>query len=138
MQYFNPKRNTTIEIFKFCQAKQTNEETVEQFVTRLRLLSTYCEFADVNKEIVKQVIQTCTSKKLRRDLLKTDDIELTKILKISRAHDTVEAQARLIEQQDETDTLQVDMIKTDRKSTTLNKSHYKYNSKSNKAANKQT
>jgi hypothetical protein len=65
------------------------------------------------------VIQTCTSKKLRRDLLKTDDIELTKLLKISRAHDTVEAQARLIEKQDDTDTLYVDMIKTDRKSTNI-------------------
>ena len=47
--YFNPKRNTTIEIFKFCQTRQTNEETVEQFVTRLRLLATNCEFADVNE-----------------------------------------------------------------------------------------
>jgi hypothetical protein len=137
-QYFNPKRNTTIEIFKFCQAKQTNEETVEQFVTRLRLLSTYCEFADVNKEIVKQVIQTCTSKKLRRDLLKTDDIELTKLLKISRANDTVEAQARLIEQQDDTDTLHVDMIKTDRKSTNIHKYPYKNNYKPNKFSNKST
>ena len=67
--YFNPKRNTTIEIFKFCQAKQTNDETVEQFITRLRLLATYCYFADVDKELVRQVIQTSTSKKLRRDLL---------------------------------------------------------------------
>ncbi len=137
-QYFNPKRNTTIEIFKFCQAKQTNEETVEQFVTRLRLLSTFCEFADVNKEIVKQVIQTCTSKKLRRDLLKTDDIELTKLLKISRAHDTVEAQARLIEQQGDIDTLYVDMIKTDRKSTNIHKYPYKNNYKPNKFSNKST
>jgi hypothetical protein len=70
--YFNSKRNTTIEIFKFCQANQTNDETVEQFVTRLRLSATYCDFADIDKELVEQVIQTCTSKKLRRDLLKTD------------------------------------------------------------------
>jgi hypothetical protein len=39
-------------------------------------------------------------------LLKTEDIELTKLLKIRRANDTAEAQARLIKQQDDTDTLQ--------------------------------
>jgi hypothetical protein len=77
------------------------------------LSATYCDFADIDKELVEQVIQTCTSKKLRRDLLKTDDLDITKLLNLSRAHDTVEAQARLIEQQDDTDTLHVDMIKTE-------------------------
>jgi hypothetical protein len=71
-------------------------------------------------------------------LLKTDDIELTKLLKISRAHDTVEAQARLIEQQDDIDTLYVDMIKTDRKSTNSHKYPYKNNYKPNKFSNKST
>ena len=33
-RYFNPKRNSTIEIFKFCKAKQAVTETIEQYVTR--------------------------------------------------------------------------------------------------------
>jgi hypothetical protein len=53
------------------------------------------------------VIQTCTSKKLRKDLLKANDIDFTELLKINRAHDTVEAQALLREQQDDKDIMQV-------------------------------
>ena len=44
--YFNPKRNTAIEIFKVNQARQQENETIVQYVSRLRLLATYCNFTD--------------------------------------------------------------------------------------------
>ena len=59
---------------------------MEQFVNRLRLLSTYCNFHEVNKEIIQQVIQTCTSKALRRELLKTEYLDIEKLMAIGRTH----------------------------------------------------
>ena len=43
--FFNPKRNAIIEIYKFRQAKQQSHETIEQFVTRLRIMAQYCDSA---------------------------------------------------------------------------------------------
>ena len=36
--YFTPKQNSTYEIYKFRQAKQTRGETIDEFHTRLRTL----------------------------------------------------------------------------------------------------
>ncbi len=44
--------------------------------------SCYCEFADVDKEKVKQVIQTFTSKKLRIDFLKKRILSSQNFLKL--------------------------------------------------------
>jgi hypothetical protein len=67
-QFFNPKRNTAIEVFMFNQTRQQDTETIEQYVTRLRFLATYCAFHDTDDEIVRQVIQSCSSSQFRRKL----------------------------------------------------------------------
>jgi len=95
--YFNPKRNRVIEEFKFCQAKQDVNETIEQYATRLRVLAKYCEFHDQDREMVKQIIQTCNSDKLRRELLRSTELTIAATLDKGRAHDTVEGHARLVE-----------------------------------------
>ena len=69
-QYFMPKKNVDYEIFQFRQATQNPEETVDQFVTRLRKLAIHCEFTDLDKELRSTVIQHCKSKRLRRFALR--------------------------------------------------------------------
>ena len=40
------------EVFKFWQAKKEEDETTDQFVTRLRTeLAAYCEFGDLDREL---------------------------------------------------------------------------------------
>ena len=95
--YFNPKRNRVIEIYKFRQAKQLSQENIEQYVTRLRLLSTYCEFPEVDDEIIGQVIQSCFSANFRRKLLRTPDLDIEELLQLGRINDTVEEQAKIVE-----------------------------------------
>ena len=56
-QYFLPKKNVDYEIFQFRQATQKPEETVDQFVTRLRKLAAHCEFTNLDKELRSAVIQ---------------------------------------------------------------------------------
>ena len=41
--HFNPQKNVEFEIYKFRQAKQNSEETMDGYCTRLRHLAEYCE-----------------------------------------------------------------------------------------------
>ncbi len=81
----------------FSAAKQDEFETITQYVIRLRILATYCEFADDDTEIVRQVIQRCVSSKLRRSYLKEVDIDIEKILSLGRIHDTLDNQVSIVE-----------------------------------------
>ena len=66
-------------------------------MSRLRLLATYCNFNDGDSEIVRQVIQSCYSTTFRRKLLSKDDLDLEDLLSMGRVHDTIEAQAQIVE-----------------------------------------
>ena len=92
------KKNVDIETFQFRQTTQKSDETIYQFVTRLRKLAEHCEFTDLNKELnIIAVIQKCTSRCLRRNALREDDITLDKILAKAQALDSSEKQAKGIE-----------------------------------------
>ena len=73
-EYFLPKKNVDYETFQFRQAKQKSDEMVEQFVICLRKLAVNCEFSALDKELKSAVIQNCSSKRLRRFVLREDDI----------------------------------------------------------------
>ena len=96
-EYFQPKKNVDFETFQFRQATQKSEETVDQFVTRLRKLAEHCEFTELNKELKLAVIQNCASKRLRRYALREDDMTLDKILSKARALESSEEQAKGME-----------------------------------------
>ncbi|VDI12771.1 Hypothetical predicted protein [Mytilus galloprovincialis] len=70
--HFAPKKNTEYEIYKFRQAKQTSDETIDSFHTRLRQLAVNCEFTETSKEVKSQIIQGCHSTRLRRKALRED------------------------------------------------------------------
>ena len=95
--FFNPKKNTIIEIYNFGEARQDIKESIEQFVTRLRLLAQYCEFSDTDTEIVTQVIQSCLSTQFRRKLLRTTKLTLHTLLELGCINDNVESQAQIVE-----------------------------------------
>ena len=97
-KHFNPQRNTMVETFNFRTSKQGVNETVENYVTRLRILSKFCDFGtNQDKEIATQVVLSCHSTKFRRDLLKTKDLDLKKVLELGRVHDTLNEQVERVE-----------------------------------------
>ena len=73
-EHFTPQRNIEYEIYLFRQARQQPQETLDQFVTRLRQLASSCEFASVDKEIKSQIILSCSSSRLRRRALREPTI----------------------------------------------------------------
>ena len=55
--YFTPQFNVDYEIFKFRTSVQQRDETIDQFATRLRKLTSTCAFTDAEKEVKSVIIQ---------------------------------------------------------------------------------
>ena len=95
--YFDPKKNVEFEIFTFRQAKQNPGETMNSYHSRLRQLATTCEFTDVDKEVKSQIIQSCTSQRLRGKASRDSTMTLEALLAEARALEVSEQQATDIE-----------------------------------------
>jgi hypothetical protein len=53
-------------VYKFRQVKQSTNETIDSFHTRLRQLAHNCESTENDREVKSQIIQGCQSTRLRR------------------------------------------------------------------------
>ena len=95
--HFNPIKNRMMEEFNFRSTKQDSNEGIEQYVTRLRVLAKHCEFNNVDREIMTQVVLSCYSTKLRRELLKAKELTIVRLLELGRIHDTLKIQVESIE-----------------------------------------
>ena len=96
--YFTPKQNREYEIYVFRQAKQESNETISAFHTRLRQLAVTCEFGDVDREIKTQIVQSCSSHKLRTKALENPSYTLTQLLDAGKAMELSKTQAAKIEE----------------------------------------
>ncbi|KAL9986226.1 hypothetical protein ACROYT_G000337 [Oculina patagonica] len=100
-KYFKPQANVPYERLCFRETSQLANETIEQFVTRLRQKAQTCEFGDgaaVDEQIRDQVISKCLSHELRRKLLqKGRALTLPQLREIARSMEESEKQARSIE-----------------------------------------
>ena len=94
--HFTPKKNVSYEVLKFRAAKQNAGESLDSFHTRLRTLATFCEFQNIDNEILTQILQGCSSNRLRRRALR-ENYTLEQILSSARAQELSEARATEIE-----------------------------------------
>ena len=95
--YYTPQQNREYEIYVFHQAKQENNESISAFHTRLRQIAITCEFNDVDREIKTQIVQSCSSHKLRTKALENPSYTLTQLLDAGKAMELSKAQAANIE-----------------------------------------
>ncbi|XP_065302033.1 uncharacterized protein [Dermacentor albipictus] len=96
--YFAPRVNTTFEVYRFRQAKQMENESLDAFYARLRQLVRHCAFADDDTEIKNQILLSTTSTRLRRYAMQ-HDLDLQGILKQGRLFEEVEHDISVIEQE---------------------------------------
>ena len=78
--YFQPKMNLPFERHLFRKMEQVQNETVDQFVSRLRQKAISCGFGNVDEAIRDQVIEKCRSMHLRRKFLEKSGNVLLKDL----------------------------------------------------------
>jgi hypothetical protein len=110
--YFTPKKNVQFEIYTFRSAEQADEghpnESVDDYATRLRGLAKNCEFANVENEIKAQIIQKCSSSRLRRRALRQPDQSLDDLLDMNRTLVGSDMQAAGIEKKKTVNKLRTD------------------------------
>ncbi|XP_065182317.1 uncharacterized protein LOC135813027 [Sycon ciliatum] len=83
--HFSPKRNREYEIYLFRREKQSQSETLDSYVTRLRRLGKHCQFADMDTELKSQVVQHCVSSKVCEKAFMESSMSLADVLTYARS-----------------------------------------------------
>ena len=82
----NPKLNETVERYRFFMRDQGMDETVDKYVTDLRVLASSCNFGQLKDSLIKDRIVCGTNNSaLRERLLREENLTLDKCLKVCRA-----------------------------------------------------
>lgn len=96
--HFGTKHNTTMARFRFFTRNQEKGEHIDSYVTALRLLSQHCDFEHLEDGLIRDRIVCGVSDSAVRDrLLRTDDLNLEKAVKICQANEVSSEESRQIE-----------------------------------------
>ena len=96
-KHFQPSKSTEYERYVFRQSKQQPDETTAQYHTRLQHLAVGCQFDKRDEEIKSQIIQGCSSQKLRRYALREEKLTLSQLLHTARAYELANEHAEVME-----------------------------------------
>lgn len=81
---FRPKLNVRYERHKFHSCVQKSDETIDDYIIRLKRLAKTCKFDDLNDRIVEHFIEKSPSTMLRHILLREQDLDFETMLTIVR------------------------------------------------------
>ena len=91
--YCNPKKNETHERYVFHSRTQLKGEPIEQFVTDLKLKAQTCQFENLKDRIMQDILELgVTNTRVRECLLREDNLNLEKAVKICQAAEATEHQ----------------------------------------------
>ena len=84
--YCDPKKNETVERYKFFTRVQVVGETLDKFITDVKLLAATCNFEQLKESLIRdRIICGMNDSKLRQDLLKIPELRLDKCIEYCRA-----------------------------------------------------
>ncbi|XP_022796469.1 uncharacterized protein LOC111334923 [Stylophora pistillata] len=88
--------------------QQIEEETIDQFVCRLRQKAISCEFPSMDEAICDQIIEKCRDPKLHQKFLeKSSEATLTVLRETARVYEAVNTQMQSIERPEQLNVLRV-------------------------------
>lgn len=86
--HFGTKSNTTMVRFKFFTRCQEIGESIDEYVTALKLLSQRCEFEQLEDSLLRdRIVCGVKDTSVRDRLLRTDELTLEKAVKICQANE---------------------------------------------------
>ncbi len=101
--YFEPQKHRLYEVYKFRQRRrQEVNESIDQYYTRLRSMGKRCDFADIDFEIMLQIVLHGTSKRLRKQALRDPKMTLKDLLIIGKQFEMCDFQTANIEDNNRT------------------------------------
>ncbi len=87
----NPQQNKTLERHKFHSRNQKQGETIESFISDLRIKAKACNFRELTDELIcDRIVCGINSESLRKALLRDSDLTLIKAISICRIHEMTE------------------------------------------------
>lgn len=101
-EYFIPKTNVTYERYVFNQIIQNNEESFDEFLTKLKNKIRNCDYEKLEDSILRdRIIIGIKSKTTRERLLIENDLNLQKAIDICRAAEQLKLQMNKIDNNSE-------------------------------------
>ncbi|CAB4039302.1 Hypothetical predicted protein [Paramuricea clavata] len=97
-EYFEPQKHRLYEVYKFRQAAQENNVSIDQYQTRLRSLAERCQFENMDFEIMLQIVLKGSSSRLRKQALRDPKMTLKDSLIAGRQIEMSNFQVADIEQ----------------------------------------
>ena len=89
--FCTPKRNETYERYVFNSRNQTETESVEEFVTDLKLKSQSCNFGDLTESLIRdRIVMGVRDKRLREKLLGEVDLTLARAIRMCQAKEVTQ------------------------------------------------
>ncbi|XP_070567222.1 uncharacterized protein [Ptychodera flava] len=96
--YCNPKKNETVERYKFFSRSQEANENLDKYVTDLKILAATCNFGSLQESLIKdRLVCGINDSRLRERLLREADLDLEKCLQICRAAELSKESIKTIE-----------------------------------------
>ncbi|CAC5410926.1 unnamed protein product [Mytilus coruscus] len=96
--YCNPKRNETVERYRFNMRNQNREETFDKYVIELNILATTCNYGALQESLIRdKIICGIEDSHLRERLLRVIDLDLPKCLQISKAAELSKERIKTLE-----------------------------------------
>lgn len=95
--HLNPKPSEAMERYKFNQARQSQTESVADFVARLKRLSLYCNFTDVNNAVRDQIVCGLKDHATKKALFREAALTFDKAYTIATQMETAENDVTTIE-----------------------------------------
>lgn len=93
--YCKPKQNVTIKRYRFNTRVQGRQETIDQYMTKLKLITKNCDFGDLESQLVRdRLVCGTNSEEVRQRLLSVEDLTLDKAISICRAHEETKKNAQ--------------------------------------------
>ena len=87
-EYCKPKHNVTVERYRFNTQVQDKAESIDRYVTGLRLIAKNCSFGNLEDELIRdRILCGVNSDDVKQQLLRVQDLTLDKALTICRAYE---------------------------------------------------
>ena len=98
--YCKPKRNVTVERYKFNTRMQAAEESIDQFVTALRLIAKDCDFKLLEDDLIRdRIVCGTNSDRVKEHLLREHDLTLDKAINICRSTEESKKQLKTMSEE---------------------------------------
>ena len=84
--YFSKTKNLVVHRYKFFTRSQKPEESIDTFITSLKMLAATCEFENFTSQLIRdQLIARCSCRKIQERLLTCKDPPLDKAIDIAKS-----------------------------------------------------